>query len=75
MGDSSQSWEPGAHRTALGKLDSLEGVLSRHLSWFEPLRGSSASKRLVSASFRGWSGLRVSLSIPYYLYLLGDGGT
>lgn len=41
-GDSSQSWEPGAHYTALGKLDRPEGVLPRHLSWFEPLRGSSA---------------------------------
>jgi hypothetical protein len=40
MGDSLQSWEPGAHYR---KLNRLESVLPKWLSWSKPLPGSSAA--------------------------------
>lgn len=40
-GDSSQSRKPEAHCTTCSHLDRLESVLSKWLSWSEPLLGSS----------------------------------
>ena len=71
MGDSSQSWEPGAHCTACRQLNRLESVLSRCLSWSKLLPdswyegGSFESLLCSSASFH----LRGTLS--FYCSLAG----
>lgn len=38
-----KSWKSGAYCTAYGQVDRLEGVLSRRLSWSEPLPGMFVS--------------------------------
>ena len=42
-GDSSQSWEPGAHSTTCRQLNRLESVLSRYPKWKKSLPGSAAA--------------------------------
>lgn len=66
MGDNSQSLEPGAHYIVYRKLNQLENVLARCLSWFKPfsrscfgisLLYSLVSLRVFYAAPSVWKGL------------------
>lgn len=54
LGDSSPNWDPGAHQTDCRKLNRLESILSRHLSWSKPLLGSSGGSCLFQAAGLVW---------------------
>ena len=50
-GDSSQSWEPGAHCTACRQLNKLKSVPSKWLNWSKSLSSSSADIYFFQAKF------------------------
>lgn len=74
MGDSSQSWEPGAHCTACRQLSRSKSVLSGFFGWSKPLPGS-----LFLFLPGSWCGLRVFFADKFtftsaFYCLLWQGG-